>query len=194
MTHAPARQHAVPGCAAAPLDVGEVGVALAQRRRHRDHGHVEACQVPGSAVGSIAAGCASAACSRSAGDILDERFAGLQLADPLLVEVEADDVEALLDGTHSQRKAHVALPDHDHLAGEALLVLTVPSSCCVEAMSGLAAMAANVAHVRPAACQFLGDAGPGLRSGSALSSSPVGPASSGAICVGFSGSGTGSRA
>ena len=47
-------------------------------------------------------------------DVLDVGLAGGEPLDPVLVDVEADDVVADLDGAHGQRQADVALTDDQH--------------------------------------------------------------------------------
>jgi hypothetical protein len=94
------------------LDVRQVRQPVAQRGRHRDHRHVEpgeACGVRGRLVAALERGPQDLV-----GHVLDVGVAGGERRGPLLVDLEADDVEAGLARAHRHDQADVALPEHRH--------------------------------------------------------------------------------
>jgi hypothetical protein len=102
------------------LDVRQVGRAVAQRRRDRDHGDVERPDVSGVAHRAVAG--PQRAAELVVGDVGHVRVAGLQGGGPVGRRLEPDHVEADLDRPHRHGQTDVALPDDEH-AGRALLEL-----------------------------------------------------------------------
>ena len=117
------------------LDVGEVGVALAQRRGDGDHGDVEA----GAGLGLRRMRCSgrSRAPRRARRrDVLDVRLAGAESLHPRLVGVVADDGVADVDGAHRERQPDVALTDdEDRVRSRPLTPTPVTSPSCQVAAS-----------------------------------------------------------
>ena len=96
------------------FDVLQIGCTVAQRRRHGDHGDSETREQGPIGGRSVALGGERRA-ELGIGDVVDERGGPAQPLDPLLIDVEADDVEADLHGPDRHREPDVALPEDDHL-------------------------------------------------------------------------------
>ena len=98
------------------LDIGEVGVALPQRRRNGDHREVEARRRAGVGRRLVSARVEGGP-QPVVADVLHERLADGEALDPVLVDVVADDPVALVDGPHGQWEPHISLTDDDELGG-----------------------------------------------------------------------------
>jgi hypothetical protein len=97
------------------LDEGQVRVALAQWRRHGDHGDVEAGAGAGLGRRPVAAALERRDQLRRR-DVLHVGLARFEPFDPGLVDVVPDDVVPDLDRAHGERQADVPLPDDDELS------------------------------------------------------------------------------
>ena len=95
------------------LDEGEVGLAVAQRRRHRDDGHVEPGDLVGVAGRSVRPG-GEGLGQPGVGYVLDTGLPADQAIDDALVGAVSDDREADFGGSDGHRLADVALAHDDH--------------------------------------------------------------------------------